>query len=290
MSTFAKGNPFSLFSGTPFFGTPCFLFFCFFLALQRLAAGRGQMLDGRVLGASQVEYKPFGKPPLKRKNTANAGNFTTVGDVSTGTLTASGAATRSHRNTHGRRADHHGAASAGPLGCGAWTAPSRPRAAECRRAAWCADVTSSGTVSAPQLFASNTLTVTNTSDFSDDLFLTKNWAVSSWSGTAGRTSASHHDQRRGAGADEEPLHAAVPDHEPEEPRLPRDREQHGQRGLQHELHKFVGKIMTPRMLAIWLQVAFQASQPLQGFEKTKKKRGPKKIGSRKKGKGVSFEG
>ena len=27
----------------------------------------------------------------------------------------------------------------------------------------------------------------------------------------------HHDQRRGAGADEEPLHAAVPDHEPENP-------------------------------------------------------------------------
>ena len=40
----------------------------------------------------------------------------------------------------------------------------------------CGDVTSSGTVSAPQLFAPNTLTVTNTSDFSDDLFLTKNWA------------------------------------------------------------------------------------------------------------------
>ena len=38
------------------------------------------------------------------------------------------------------------------------------------------DVTSSGTVSAPQLFASNTLTVTNTSDFADDLILTKNWA------------------------------------------------------------------------------------------------------------------
>ena len=30
-------------------------------------AGRGQMQDGRVLGASQVEYKPFGKPPLKRE-------------------------------------------------------------------------------------------------------------------------------------------------------------------------------------------------------------------------------
>ena len=26
------------------------------------------MLDGRVLGASQVEYKPFGKPPLKKKS------------------------------------------------------------------------------------------------------------------------------------------------------------------------------------------------------------------------------
>ena len=25
------------------------------------------MLDGRVLGASQVEYKPFGKPPLNKK-------------------------------------------------------------------------------------------------------------------------------------------------------------------------------------------------------------------------------
>ena len=30
-------------------------------------AGRGQTLDGQVLGASQVEYKPFGKPPLKRE-------------------------------------------------------------------------------------------------------------------------------------------------------------------------------------------------------------------------------
>ena len=26
------------------------------------------MLDGRALGASQVEYKPFGKPPLKRES------------------------------------------------------------------------------------------------------------------------------------------------------------------------------------------------------------------------------
>ena len=28
------------------------------------------MLDGRVLGASQVEYKPFGNPPLKRERQA----------------------------------------------------------------------------------------------------------------------------------------------------------------------------------------------------------------------------
>ena len=32
-----KETPFPVFSGTPFFGTPCFLFFVFFLALQRLA-------------------------------------------------------------------------------------------------------------------------------------------------------------------------------------------------------------------------------------------------------------
>ena len=37
MSTFAKGNPFSLFFGDPFFWDPLFSFFCFFLALQRLA-------------------------------------------------------------------------------------------------------------------------------------------------------------------------------------------------------------------------------------------------------------
>ena len=46
----------------------------------------------------------------------------------------------------------------------------------------------------------------------------------------------------GAGADQEPLHAAVPDHEPKEPRLPCDRGQHGQRGLQHELHEFVADV------------------------------------------------
>ena len=79
MSTFAKGNPFSLFSGTPFFGTYFFLFFLSpakvgSLEMQPgaklqayLGVSIGQMLDGRVLGASQVEYKPFGKPPLQRE-------------------------------------------------------------------------------------------------------------------------------------------------------------------------------------------------------------------------------
>ena len=45
------------------------------------------------------------------------------------------------------------------------------------------------------------------------------------------------------------------------------------------------------MLAIWLQVAFQASQPLQGKKKTKQKketRGSKKGVPEKKEKGVSF--
>ena len=70
-----------------------------------------------------------------------------------------------------------GAASAGPLRCESlgctFTATS---GGVSTGSVVCGDVTSSGTVSAPQLFASNTLTVTNTSDFSDDLFLTKNWA------------------------------------------------------------------------------------------------------------------
>ena len=84
---------------------------------------------------------------------------------------------RSHRGGHGRHADDHWAASAGPLDCESldctFTATS---GGVSTGSVVCGDVTSSGTVSAPQLFASNTLIVTNTSDFSDDLFLTKNWA------------------------------------------------------------------------------------------------------------------
>ena len=101
--------------------------------------------------------------------------------MSTGTLTASGAATAASFAATGALTGATltitGAASAGPLDCESldctFTATS---GGVSTGSVVCGDVTSSGTVSAPQLFASNTLTVTNTSDFSDDLFLTKNWA------------------------------------------------------------------------------------------------------------------
>ena len=101
--------------------------------------------------------------------------------MSTGTLTASGAATAASfaatSALTGATLTITGAASAGPLDCESldctFTATS---GGVSTGSVVCGDVTSSGTVSAPQLFASNTLTVTNTSDFSDDLFLTKNWA------------------------------------------------------------------------------------------------------------------
>ena len=76
----------------------------------------------------------------------------------------------SHRCAHGRHADHHRGGLHGPAGLHLHGHERRSVNVVC------GDVTSWGTVSAPQLFASNTLTVTNTSDFSDDLFLTKNWA------------------------------------------------------------------------------------------------------------------
>ena len=114
---------------------------------------------------------------LTINNTTNAGNFTTVGDVSTGTLTALGAATAASFAATGALTGATltitGAASAGPLDCESldctFTATS---GGVSTGSVVCGDVTSSGTVSAPQLFAF----VTNTSDFSDDLFLTKNWA------------------------------------------------------------------------------------------------------------------
>ena len=134
-------------------------------ALSSMGAVSGSSLS--ISGAASVGL-------LSSATGINAGNFTTVGDVSTGTLTASGAATAASFAAAGALTGATltitGAASAGPLDC---------ESLDCgvlTGSAVCGDVTSSGTVSAPQLFASNTLTVTNTSDFSDDLFLTKNWA------------------------------------------------------------------------------------------------------------------
>ena len=137
---------------------------------------------------------------LTINNTANAGNFTTVGDVSTGTLTASGAATAASfaatGAVTGATLTITGAASAGPLDCESldctFTATS---GGVSTGSVVCGDVTSSGTVSAPQLFASNTLTVTNTSDFSDDLFLTKNWA--GWSKLQVSNNSAAPDRRPG---------------------------------------------------------------------------------------------
>ena len=110
-------------------------------------------------------------------NTANAGNFTTVGDVLTGTLTASGAATAASFAAigalMGATLTITGAASAGPL--------------DCKSLDYTSTATSGGVAHgqrglrrrarSPRRSSSPpTLTVTNTSDFSDDFFLTKNWA------------------------------------------------------------------------------------------------------------------
>ena len=105
----------------------------------------GEFLDGGT-GAASVGLLSSATgitgSTLTINNTANAGNFTTVGDVSTGTLTASGAATAASFAATGALTGAtltiSGAASAARWTARAWTAPSRPRAAECRRAAWSA--------------------------------------------------------------------------------------------------------------------------------------------------------
>ena len=202
---------------------------------------------------------------LTINNTANAGNFTTVGDVSTGTLTASGAATAASfaaTGAHGRHAEDHRCGLHGPAGL---REPGLHLHGHERRSVAgsvvCGDVTSSGTVSAPQLFASNTLTVTNTSDFSDDLFLTKNWA--GWSKLQVSNNSAAPDSgpelrllgnqsarvflERDGGAHQCEL-IMINDEALVQTKslstqlsLTSDRGQHGQRGLQHELHEFVGQ-------------------------------------------------
>ena len=150
-------------------------------ALASELASRDATISGLQASKADASALRITGSTLTINNTANAGNFTTVGDVSTGTLTASGAATAASFAATGALTGAtltvSGAASAGPLDCESldctFTATS---GGVSTGSVVCGDVTSSGTVSAPQLFASNTLTVTNTSDFSDDLFLTKNWA------------------------------------------------------------------------------------------------------------------
>ena len=135
----------------------------------------------------------------------------------------------------------------------AWAAPSRPRAAECRRAAWSAATDELGHgLRAAALRLQHThrdqhLRLLGRSLLDEELGgLEQAASVQQQRGPRQRPGAAAAGQPeraglpgRGAGADQEPLHAAVPDHEPEEPRLPGDRGQHGQRGLQHELHGLV---------------------------------------------------
>ena len=217
------------------------------------------MLDGRVSEASQVQYKPFGKPPLQREhavvhgavsgsslsisgaasvgllssatgitgstltinNTANAGNFTTVGDVSTGTLTASGAATAASFAATGPLTGATltitGAASTGPLDC---------------ESLGCTFTATSGGVSTEHLRLLGSLPDEELGGLEQAASVQQQRGPRQRPGAAaagqperaglpgaGRRGApvrAHHDQR-GVGADEEPLHAAVPDHEPADP-------------------------------------------------------------------------
>ena len=57
------------------------------------------MLDGRVLGASQVEYKPFGKPPLKRELSGRIESIWETPSKERGEAHGIGACLESGRNT-----------------------------------------------------------------------------------------------------------------------------------------------------------------------------------------------
>ena len=178
-------------------------------------------------GVAKLHFGAFGGsiPGLvQASGAATAASFAAAGAVTGATLTVSGAA------------------STGPLDCESldctFTATS---GGVSTGSVVCGDATSSGTVSAPQLFASNTLTVTNTSDFADDLTLTKNWAGWSKVQISNNSAASNSGPELQALVQTKSLSTQLSLHEPEEPRLPGDRRQHGQRGLQHQLHQLVGQ-------------------------------------------------
>ena len=132
---------------------------------RRRRRGHAVVHGGRVRGLLSSATGTTGST-LTINNTANAGNLRRVHGHADGLGRSDGGKTGA---LTGATLTITGAASAGPLDCESldctFTATSGGVSTGC------GDVTSSGTVSAPQLFASNTLTVTNTSDFSDDLFL-----------------------------------------------------------------------------------------------------------------------
>ena len=193
---------------------------------------------------------------LTINNTANAGNFTTVGDVHgrpAASFAASGAVT-------GATLTITGAASAGPLDCESLDCTFR-RSVDGQRGARRRDELGHGLRAAAlrvqhahrdqhlRLLGRSLLDeelggLEQAADFQQQRGLRQRpgAAAAGQPERAGLPGArrrgapvrAHHDQRRGAGADEEPLDA-------EEPRLPRDCRQHGQRGLQHELHQLVGQ-------------------------------------------------
>ena len=212
---------------------------------------------------------------LTINNTANAGNFTTVGDVSTGTLTASGAATAASfaatGAVTGANADDRRGGLRGPAGLrepGLHLHGHERRSVDGQRGLRRRDELGHGLRAAAlrlqhahrdqhlRLLGRSLLDeelggLEQAADFQQQRGLRQRPGAAAAGQPeraglpgAGRRDApvrADHDQRRGSGADEEPLDAAVLDHEPEESRLPRNRGQHGQRGLQHELHEFVGQ-------------------------------------------------
>ena len=147
---------------------------CAALTATGTVAGAALSSTGAVSGSS-LSISGAASVGLLSSATGITGSTLTINNTASGAATAASFAATGALT--GATLTITGAASAGPLDCESldctFTATS---GGVSTGSVVCGDVTSSGTVSAPQLFASNTLIVTNTSDFSDDLFLTKNWA------------------------------------------------------------------------------------------------------------------
>ena len=212
-------------------------------------------------GLTCHEPKPRRAAALRARSSAGCRAAPRAGTCP-GTLTASGAATRQASQPsalRGATLTIAGAACAGPLDCKSWAAFA-PRVAGCRRvvdyskvalvrpasrsrktcALWLPSSRSSG----PLLEAALLLeicTLLQLAQFFVEVRLSAKLV------TVGVLDAKRCGEETGPSLsryrspDEEPLDAAVPHHKPDEPRLPGDRRQRGQRGLQHELHQLVGQ-------------------------------------------------